>query len=405
MASSERTALQHVDLDAIVIGGGAIGLSAAWRAARRGLRVAVVDRAPGSGASNVAAGMLAPVTELHYGEQSLLRLSLASAQRYPSFVAELEQDSGRPAGYRSCGTLAVAFDLDDRAVLCDLHDFQASLGLSSRWLTTQECRTFEPMLSSAIRGGLFVEDDHQIDNRMLVAALLAACERTGVTTVRHHAAELLVEDGTAAGVRLDDDTVLRAAATVLAAGCWSGSLPGLPAAATPPVRPVKGQIVRLHVPATNAPFLSHNVRGVTRGSSVYLVPRSHGELVIGATSEEMGYDTQVTAGGVYELLRDARELVPGITELPLIQVEAGLRPGSPDNAPIIGPSGLRGLVIATGHYRNGILLTPVTADAVADQLATGQMPDVVRPFAPDRFTGPQGRPPAHQPTPLSRHQS
>lgn len=370
--------------EAVVVGGGAIGLSIAWQAARRGLRVSVVDPLPGQGASFVAAGMLAPVTELHYGEQKLLRLSLTSARRYPSFVAELEEDSGRPAGYRPCGTLAIALDADDRSVLADLREFQASLNLSAQWLTRRECRDLEPMLSPGIRGGLYVEGDHQIDNRMLVAALLEACERAGVDVVRH-TAELLVDRDAAAGVRLEDGTELRAPATVLAAGCWSGSLAGLPPETVPPVRPVKGQLLRLQMPSGELPFLSRNVRGLIRGSNVYLVPRAHGELVVGATSEEMGYDTTVTAGAVYELLRDARELVPGVTELPLVETIAGLRPGSPDNAPMIGPSTLPGLIVATGHYRNGILLTPVTADAVAELLATGTMPAVAQAFTPRRF--------------------
>jgi glycine oxidase len=240
------------------------------------------------------------------------------------------------------------------------------------------------MLSPGIRGGLYVEGDHQIDNRMLVAALLEACERAGVDVVRHKA-ELLVDRDAATGVRLEDGTELRAPDTVLAAGCWSGSLAGLPPETVPPVRPVKGQLLRLQMPSVELPFLSRNVRGLIRGSNVYLVPRAHGELVIGATSEEMGYDTTVTAGAVYELLRDARELVPGVTELPLVETIAGLRPGSPDNAPMIGPSTLPGLIVATGHYRNGILLTPATADAVAELLATGAIPAVAQAFTPRRF--------------------
>jgi glycine oxidase len=172
---------------------------------------------------------------------------------------------------------------------------------------------------------------------------------------------------------------------VLAAGCWSGSIEGLPPGVVPAVRPVKGQTVRLRIPAAYAPFLHRNVRGLVKGGHVYLVPREDGELVIGATVEEMGYDTQVTAGSVYELLRDARELVPAITELPLTETHAGLRPGTPDNAPLLGPTALPGLVLATGHYRNGVLLTPVTADAVAAYLADGALPDVAAPFTPDRF--------------------
>lgn len=374
--------------DAVVIGGGVIGLSIAWRAALRGLSVTVLDPAPGRGASHAAAGMLTPVSELQYGEESLLRLNMASADRYASFAAELADASGLPSGYRACGTLAVALDADDRAVLKDLHAFQERLGLASTWLTSRECRRLEPMLSPAVSGGLHVEADHQIDNRRLVAALLAACERAGVALVRARAAALLTDADRATGVRLDDGTELAAGQVVLAAGCWSNAVEGLPPGTLPPVRPVKGEILRLRVPEVFAPFLSRNVRGVVKGGSMYLVPREDGELVVGATEHELGYDTEVTAGGVYELLRDAHELVPGITELPLVETHAGLRPGTPDNAPVIGAAELPGLVLATGHYRHGVLLTPVTADAVAELLAEGTVPEVVRPWGPGRFTAP-----------------
>ncbi|HSA52760.1 MAG TPA: glycine oxidase ThiO [Yinghuangia sp.] len=370
--------------DALVIGGGVIGLAIAWRAAVRGLSVTVVDPAPGRGASHAAAGMLTPVSELQYGEEALLRLNMDSADRYAAFAAELEEASGLPSGYRACGTLAVALDADDRAVLKELHAFQERLGLASTWLTSRECRRLEPMLSPAVSGGLHVEADHQIDNRRLVVALLAACERAGVAVVRRRVAELVTDAERATGVRLDDGTALTAAQVVLAAGCETNRLPGLPPGVVPAIRPVKGEILRLRVPEAYAPFLSRNVRGVVKGGSMYLVPRADGELVIGATEHELD-DTVVTAGGVYELLRDAHELVPGITELPLVETHAGLRPGSPDNAPVIGATALPGLIAATGHYRHGILLTPVTAEAVAELLTDGTVPDIVRPWGPLRF--------------------
>ncbi|MFE0422698.1 FAD-dependent oxidoreductase, partial [Streptomyces sp. NPDC058953] len=223
------------------------------------------------------------------------------------------------------------------------------------------------------------------DPRRLAAALVVACERAGVELRRDRADRLLVEHDRAVGAVLADGRGVRAAWTVLAGGSRSGLLGGLPADVLPPVRPVKGQVLRLAVPPLYAPFLSRTVRAVVRGSQVYLVPRADGELVVGATSEELGFDTTVTAGGVYELLRDAHELVPGITELPLTETRAGLRPGSPDNAPLLGPSALPGLLLATGHYRNGVLLTPVTGDAIASALATGVLPEEIRPFTPDRF--------------------
>ncbi|MFE5487755.1 glycine oxidase ThiO [Streptomyces sp. NPDC056527] len=372
--------------DVLVIGGGIIGLVTAWRAAQRGLRTAVVDPEPGGGAARVAAGMLAAVTELHYGEETLLALNLASARRYPDFVAELRDATGHDVGYRACGTLAVALDADDRAHLRELHALQTRCGLESEWLSGRDCRRLEPMLAPGVRGGLRVDGDHQVDPRRLAAALVTACERAGVIFHRALAERLTVVRDRAAGGLLAGGEALEADQVVLAAGSLSGRLAGVPDDVLPPVRPVKGQVLRLTVPEAYAPFLSRTVRAVVRGSHVYLVPRENGELVIGATSEELGWDTTVTAGGVYELLRDAHELVPGITELPLTETRAGLRPGSPDNAPLLGPTALPGLRLATGHYRNGVLLTPVTGDVMADLLTTGELPDEARPFTPRRFS-------------------
>jgi len=355
--------------DVTVVGGGVIGLSTAWRAARRGLRVTVVDPAPASGASQVAAGMLAPVTEAQYGEEPLLALNLESARRYPDFVAELEDAAGMAVGYRPSGTLAIALDTGDRAVLADLHAFQERLGLRSELLTRRECRGLEPMLDPAIRGGLLVDGDHSVDPRRLTAALRVAAARAGVNIVEQH-----VTAAAPTAVTLADGTLLPSAYVVVAAGCWTPHLTGLPG------RPVKGHVLRLR----GADVLHRTIRGVVAGSAVYVVPRADGEVVVGATMEEMGFDTTVRAGGVYELLRDARALLPGITELELVETRAGLRPGSPDNAPIVGRLD-DGRIVATGHHRNGILLAPVTADAVVQLLTDGDLPAVMEPFGPSRF--------------------
>ncbi|MFC7216723.1 glycine oxidase ThiO [Streptomyces polyrhachis] len=377
--------------DTLIIGGGIIGLVTAWRLAQRGLAVAVADPAPGAGAARVAAGMLAPVTEVHYGEDALLALNLASARRYPDFAAELAEAAGGAGaadgdiGYRACGTLAVALDADDRAQLRELHAFHGRLGLSSQWLQGRECRRLEPMLSPAVRGGLRVDGDHQADPRRLARALLLACERAGVAVHRTRALRLTVAGGRARGAALADGTQVSAGRTVLAAGSLSGRLDGVPPQVLPPVRPVKGQVLRLRIPPAAAPFLSRTVRAVVRGADVYLVPRENGELVVGATSEELGWDTTVTAGGVYELLRDAHELLPGLRELPLVETAAGLRPVSPDNAPLLGATALDGLHLATGHGRNGVLLTPVTGDALAEELTGGELPPEARPFHARRF--------------------
>ncbi|MGJ6961435.1 glycine oxidase ThiO [Streptosporangium sp. G11] len=357
----------HFDL--LVVGGGVIGLSVAWRAATRGLRVAVADPAPASGASHAAAGMLAPVSEVTYTEEPLLRLGLASLERWPAFAAELADASGHDLDYRTDGTLDVAFGSDDLAALDDLAAFTAKLGLPAERLTGRECRRLEPMLAPAVRGGLLAGGDAWVDPRKVTTALLAALERAGGALVRARAAELLTTSGTATGVRLATGETVGADLVILAAGAWSGSLEGVPPEALPPVRPVKGQIMRLRSPA---PILRRCVRGVVHGSHVYLVPRGDGETVLGATQEEMGFDTRVTAGGLWELLRDARELVPGVTELEVAEVAAGLRPGTPDNLPLIGPTIVPGLRLATGHHRGGVLLAPLTADLCLEETgATG----------------------------------
>ena len=375
--------------DAVVVGGGVIGLGIAWRAALAGMAVTVVDEAPGRGASWAAAGMLAPVTEVHYGERPLLSLNLAAAARWPAFAAEVEEASGLPVGYRPGGTLAVARDADDNAALEDLYQFQLRCGLEVERLRSRECRQLEPGLAPSIRGGILAAGDHQVDNRALVEALLVACQRAGVRMVRGRVAELAVQADRVTGVLLAgggpvpspaDGETLAAGVVVLAAGCWSGGLRGLAAEALPPVRPVKGQLLYLRGPA-DQPLCSRNVRGL----EVYVVPRTDGRVVVGATIEEQGFDTTVTAGAVADLLRAALELLPDVAELELAETVVGLRPGSPDNAPMLGPAGPDGLVVATGHYRNGILLTPVTADAIAELLITGQVPEMIAPFTPGRF--------------------
>jgi glycine oxidase len=363
-----------------VVGGGVIGLAIAWRAAGAGMAVTVVDPAPGRGASWAAAGMLAPVTEVHYGERPLLGLNLAAAARWPAFAAEVEEAAGRRVGYRPGGTLAVARDADDNAALEELYRFQLRCGLEVERLRSRECRQLEPGLAPGIRGGVLAPGDHQVDNRALTQALLAACRRAGVRLVEGRVAELTLEGERVAGVVLATGERLAAGVVVLAAGCWSGRVGGVAAEALPPVRPVKGQLLYLRGPA-EAPLCSRNVRGL----EVYVVPRGDGRVVVGATVEEQGFDTRVTAGAVHDLLRAALELLPDVAELELAETVVGLRPGSPDNAPMLGPAGPDGLVVATGHYRNGILLTPVTADAIAELLATGRVPDLIAPFDPGRF--------------------
>jgi glycine oxidase len=366
--------------DLVVIGGGAIGLATAWRAASAGLRVTLLDPDPGHGASWAAAGMLAPVTEVHYGELPLLALNLASNGLWPSFAAELTELTGHDIGYRRTGTLMVARDTDDLAVLDRLLAYQRAHDLEVERLSSRECRQREPRLSPRIRGGMLVPGDHQVDNRALVEALVVACDKAGVERRAERADEVIVEADRVTGVRAAGGTIA-CGRVLVAGGCWSASLGGLPPGMIP-VRPVKGQLLHLRGPA-DPPLATGNIRGV----DVYLVPRADGRFVVGATVEERGHDTTVTAGAVADLLRDAIELLPDIAELELAEATAGLRPGSPDNAPMIGPAAIDGLVVAAGHYRNGILLTPVTSAGIAELLTTGTLPGVLRPFSPRRFEG------------------
>jgi glycine oxidase len=390
-AKGAAMSAQSENADVVVVGAGVIGLSIAWRAAQQGQRVVLADPQPGLGATYAAAGMLTPIAEAAYAEREIFGLGQDSLRRYPDFIAELQAVTGLPTGFRQAGTLQVAYDGDDLALLAETRALQETFGVHLEQLTARDCRAAEPMLDPAVRGGLLAPDDGSVDPRLLAVALQQAAEGAGARLVRQRVTEIRCAAGRADGVRLADDSVVRAPWIVLAAGWQSAGIAGLPSGGAPPVRPVKGQIIRLRTTATTdaaglpAGLLQRTVRGVVRGSSVYLVPRESGELVVGATQEELGSDTTVTAGGIWELLRDARTLVPGITELELADVVAGLRPGTPDNAPVLGPAELPGLVLATGHFRAGVLLAPVTADTVAAFLQTGTPAPSWRPFAPGRF--------------------
>ncbi len=359
--------------DAVFVGGGVIGLSCAWAAARRGARVAVLDRAePPAGATRVAAGMLAPVGELTFGEPELLELTLAAARLYPDFVAELEAASGETTGYTRQGALHIALDRDEAAQLRRVHELQRSLELEAEWLPPRRCRELEPGLTPSFTGGVHAPGEASVDPRALTRALLAALAGVGVelrtgeeVSAGVFAGERLVGVRTAAGEEL------RAGAVVLAAGAWSGRAEWLPEHARPPVRPVKGQVLELRAPDGVPPCAR-----ILASERVYLVPRPDGRLIVGATSEERGFDTTVTAGGVHELLREACRLLPDVAEMELLDALAGLRPGTPDNLPLAGPGAIDGLLLASGHYRNGILLAPLTAEAIAGLLA--RTPEVAR---------------------------
>lgn len=347
--------------DVVIVGGGVIGLASAWRLAQQGAEVTVVDPEPGSGASSVAAGMLAPVTEARIGEEALLSLGLESLALWPDFAAEVEEASGQSIGFRTEGTVVVAYDADDRVALADLVDRQRSLGLDVDDLSARDLRALEPALAPAVRRGARAAAERSVDPPALVAALLVAAEKAGVTFLRRRAAKF---DGGRLRVALEGGETLEAAHVVLAAGAWSGELGDVA------VRPVKGQVLTLR-PRPGDDLLRHVVRAFVRGSIVYLVPRDDGRVVCGATVEERGWDDVATAGAAYELLRDVLLLVPGLDEAELLGTTVGFRPGTPDDLPRIGPSpDVEGLVLATGHYRNGILLTPLTAERVCAEVVS-----------------------------------
>ena len=327
----------------------------------------MLDPAPGTGASHAAAGMLAPIHEAYWGETHILGLNLAASQAWPAFADALGVDV---VDYRRNGMLMAAYDADDKALLDNLGDLHEQEGLPVERLRSRECRSREPLLAPGVRGGVYSPLDHQVNPRRVVAELLSR-----VPTIPVSATEVARNQ-----VATDDGRVMACQQVVVAAGAWTGRLLGVP------IRPIKGQILRLNGPEG---LLRLPVRGVVRGSSVYAVPRSDGEIVVGATQEEQGFDTRVTAGGVYELLRDVLALLPGLSEIDLEETWAGLRPGAPDNAPIIG-IGDDGIVYATGHYRNGILTAPITASAVAALVQDCKPPVDLSPFSPGRFGIAQG---------------
>jgi glycine oxidase len=376
--------------DVVVAGGGVIGTAIAWRAAAAGLDVLLVDPDEGDAASLVAAGMLAPASEALFGEGALLRLNLLAVRRFGSFAAELEEAAGHQVGLRREGTLAVAYDPGDYAALIRLTAFRRSAGLEAEELDSRACRQLEPFLAPDVHGGVLFADDWSVDNRRYAAVLREAARAAKVRYIRDRVLEVRLSDGQARGARLAGGDNVDAAHVVVAAGCWSGAVGGLPDALRTVVRPVKGQLLRLRHPAGVPPVIGHTIRAIVGGADVYLVPRTDGELIVGATQEERGPDHTVTAGAVHDLLHDAMSVLPVTSELILAETCAGLRPGTPDNGPVVGRCGPAGLMLATGHYRNGILMSPVTADAAVALLA-GQAPAPEwEPFTPQRFTGQDG---------------
>ncbi|GAB5536236.1 MAG: glycine oxidase ThiO [Rubricoccaceae bacterium] len=369
----------------LVVGGGVIGLATAWRLAQRGHAITLIERDTlGQGTSWDAAGMLAPAAELGFEELDLYALGRESLRRWPDFARQLEANTGQSLGYRDEGTLVVADDRDSAAALRRLYQFQHEHGAPVEWWTIDQAIGLEPLLSPRLPAAVWSPDDHQVDNRQLVRALAKAVREAGVTVHESTTVTAIVPHETRPAVRLAEGRQLEADVVVLAAGVGAATIDGLVPA--PPVRPVKGQALSLRM--TGALALRH----VVRGPDAYLVPKSDGRLVVGATSEEMGADVRVTGGGLYRILEGAVEVVPAVEEMEVIETWAGLRPASRDHAPLIGASAHPGVVYATGHYRHGILLAPVTAEWVADAVegllgGRDETAALREPFSPLRFAG------------------
>jgi len=376
-----------------IIGGGLAGLVTAWRVGQGGADVTVIDPAPGSGASNVAGGMLAPVSEAWFGEENRLALDVASHALWRDFARELEADSGVEIGFRTEGTIQFAFNQDDLRALARTRDFQLSLGLDAIELSGAQVRELEPLLSPNVLGASLVKSDHSVDNRALVVALIAACQANDVEFVKERVIGIEFETDSV-GKRVHavrtDRQLIPAERIVIAAGAWSSKILGAEALG---VRPMMGEILRVAPRNGTPPTITHTIRGSVRGFPVYLVPRINGEIVIGATELETGFDIEPTAGGIFQILRDAREVFPYLSEMRIVELMGGLRPGSPDNAPLLGPmADCLGLYAATGHYRNGVLLTPATGDVMRAYLSDTAIPEYARAFTPNRFTSLTGAP-------------
>ena len=371
----------------LIIGGGVIGLGIGWQLAKAGAAVTIHERSQaGRGASWAAAGMLGPIAEAHIDELDLLKLSNQSLTRYPEWVDELEAETKTPIGYRAEGTLIIGIEPDDTDQLRHTYTLQQELGLNVEWLSGREAREIEGALSPYVTAAIRCETDHQVDNRLMAQALQRAYQgRGGVLHQDSTVERIVIENGTATGVQTQDG-FQGADVLILAAGCWSGQIRGLPDTIIPPVRPVKGQMLALQM--REGITIKNVIRTVKARypMPVYLVPRTDGRLIVGATTEEMGFDTHLTVGGISELLRGACEAVPDVYELPLIETWTGLRPGSSDNAPILGKTPVENLIYATGHYRNGILLTPITAYEISKLILTGETSETIAPFQLDRFS-------------------
>ncbi len=364
----------------VIIGAGVIGLSIGWKLTRAGIKTVIFDRhEAGCEASWASAGMLAPESEMGFEDEALYQIGRESMVRWPAFVRQLEADSGMSVDYRTEGILQVADDRDAAEALYRKFEFQKAQGLDVFWLTGAEARDIEPFLAPRLPAAVYSKSDHQVDNRLLTTALKVAFLNQGGELRTHTSVDAILHDADHPVIVTENGDQMIADRVVLAAGAWSRKIDGFLPGAQPPVRPVKGQMLQMQM---QVPF---DLQHVIRGQDAYLAPKSNGRLLLGATMEERGFDKSVTAGGLYDLLDAGWKMVPGIYDLEVTETWAGLRPGSRDNEPLLGQSSSPGIIYATGHFRNGILLVPVTAEEIAQLVIKGETSEWLVPFSPLRF--------------------
>jgi len=371
---------QHKSQKIGIVGGGIIGLSTGWLLARRGADVTLFERNEvGKSATHVAAGMLAPHAEVGFEELDLMKLGQRSLSLYPEFLEKLKEDAGEVPVFDQCGTMMAGVDRDDTEILRRLYDFREKLGLRVEMMPGSQAREREPLLSPATTSAIWLPDDAQIDNRKLVQSLKTAFVNCGGTILEQTEVQrVTMNEHRVTGVDTGHNHGYFNL-VVLAAGCWTGELEGIPDDMLPPVRPVKGQILTLQQTG------EFDLTTIIRTPRVYLVPKEDGTLRVGATSEEQGFNVEPTAGGMKELLDDGWEIVPSIYDLPVEEFTAGLRPASLDHAPVIGASALEGLYFATGHYRDGILYAPVTSFGLTQEILEGKVSEDLNAYRPSRF--------------------
>jgi glycine oxidase len=362
--------------DVAIAGGGLIGATVAFELACAGLQVALFDRhEPGEGSSWAAAGILSPAPE-NAGMISIVPLGRASLQLYPEFVATVEEISSQSTGYRARGTLEAVFSTDAQEKLSTIIALHHGLGLKAEPVSAEDAREMEPALSSELEAAVFRPDEACVDNRALTKAVLTAAERSGVKTFAGSNVQSIAKNGRRCDGFVVEGEKVQSRWTVIAAGCCSAEIEG--AAQYAPVRPAKGQMIALR-----AKDLS--IERVLWSDHVYLVPRNDGKILAGATVEYVGFDKRVTLGAVQKIITAALQLAPALADAQMENTWAGLRPDSPDHLPIIGPTDLDGLLIATGHFRSGILLAPITAQLLRQWITTQKVSQDWTRFSPMRF--------------------